>query len=152
VLAGDWGDGRGSLPVASLDGDIYLNTLVLEHRFSDRVTYVLQHDLGANSGLGPENAQWYAIVQYLTYEIDSCWQFGGRLEWFRDDDGVRIGEGANEAGAYYEATLGLNWKPHPNITVRPELRWDWFDGTAFPYDDGTEKDLFTGGIDAIFTY
>ncbi len=152
VLAGDWGDGTGRGGVASYDGSIYINSIVLEHILSDRLTYALQHDLGANWRSAGGDSLWYAIVQYLTYQINDCWQLGGRFEWYRDEDGVRVGQATADAGSYYDATLGLNWKPHPNLTVRPELRWDWFDGSQLPFDNGTEDDLFTFGVDAVFTY
>jgi hypothetical protein len=152
VLAGDWGDGTARGGVAGNDGNIYLNSIVLEHSLSDRWTYVLQHDLGVNWGLGADDSQWYAVVQYLTCRISTCWRVGGRLEWFRDEDGARVGGGPSDAGDYYEATLGLHFRPNPNLTFRPELRWDWFDGERLPYDDGTADDFFTFGMDAVFAY
>jgi hypothetical protein len=63
-----------------------------------------------------------------------------------------VGLTAADAGAYFDATFGLNWKPHPNLTVRPEVRWDWFDGSWLPFDNGTTADFFTFGLDAIVAY
>jgi hypothetical protein len=43
--------------------------------------------------------------------------------------------------------------------VRPEVRWDWYDGLAsgvngrpLPFNDGTEDSQFTAAFDVIFTY
>jgi len=52
----------------------------------------------------------------------------------------------------------LNWQPHPNLRIRPEVRWDWFDGQGRPFDSrdggntGTAKSQFTGGLDVVATF
>ncbi len=103
------------------------------------------------------------------------------MEWFSDDDGTRVGgvgrpselglgRGWSEgpavdqnligwAGDFYELTLGLNWRPHQNIIVRPECRWDWYSGPAngrsrFPFDSfsNTRINQFTFGTDLIVTF
>jgi hypothetical protein len=57
------------------------------------------------------------------------------------------------AGNYYNVTAGANWTPRENIVVRPEVRWDWSDGTmASPYDDLSSDSQFTAAIDAIITF
>ena len=38
--------------------------------------------------------------------------------------------GVGNAGDYYELTFGLNYKPHANITIRPEMRYDWYEGNV----------------------
>ena len=82
---------------------------------------------------------------------------GARYEWWRDDDGARVfnSNGAG-AGHYHDFTLTANWKPHPNVTIRPEIRWDWFDGVGQPYDPrggvGTSSSMFTGGGALIVSF
>ena len=144
---------------------------LLQHQVNDRVRYILQHDLGHADGLaGGNDAEWYGVNQYLLYTLNERWAAGLRFEWFRDDDGARVmgvGNflGANRgwqggpgfAGNFYEVTLGLNYKPRPNIWFRPEVRWDWYNGTTdpggnLPYDDGQGRDQFTAAIDMIITY
>ena len=57
------------------------------------------------------------------------------------------------AGNYYELALGANWTPSSNLVVRPELRWDWSDGTvAQPYDDFTKDSQFIAAVDAIILW
>jgi hypothetical protein len=132
--------------------------LVLSYRFTERVKYVIQHDLGVDqeAGLADQfglrrDGLWYSINQYLLYEIDDCWSLGLRFEWFRDAAGTRVGGigaphgwelGPNPssgtplanaadsgwAGHFYQITAGLNWKPRSWIILRPELRWDWYAG------------------------
>jgi hypothetical protein len=43
--------------------------------------------------------------------------------------------------------------------VRPEVRWDWYNGAAnpngpypYPYDDGTKLTQFTFGCDFVMTF
>ncbi len=137
-------------------------SLVFDWHVTDRVEYVLQHDLGWQEAVfagGQQDAEWYGINQYLYYTLNDCWRFGARLEWFRDDDGFRVTGsrtgnpfGGGLAGNYYAATLGANWIPSLNVIVRPEVRWDWFDGNGLPYDDGTSDDQFTAAVDVILRF
>lgn len=147
--AGNWGTGA-----IGNAGDIFFHSLLFTYKLNDKWTYVFQHDLASNTGVVPGGTEWYGIAQYLIYQINDCWSAGGRIEWFRDDDGVRVAP-PGKPGSYYEATLGLNYKPHANLLVRPEIRWDWFDGTpggARPYNNGLADSQFSGGFDVIFTF
>ena len=109
------------------------------------------------------NAEWYGLNQYLFYEINCCWKAGIRYEWFRDDDGARVvpTDPVNPnrgpfVGNFQAVTIGANWTPNDNLTVRPEVRWDWFGATApgltRPFDDGAKNSQFTIGIDAIYLW
>ncbi len=132
-------------------------SLVLSRKLNDDLTYVFQHDNGWQAddlGAGIDS-EWYGINQYLLYELNDCWSMGARFEWFRDDDGVRVPNWAGATGLsgnFLATTLGLNWRPTGNVTVRPEIRWDSFDGVANPFSDGRSNDQFTASFDAIFTF
>ncbi|MEN0109331.1 MAG: outer membrane beta-barrel protein, partial [Planctomycetota bacterium] len=70
---------------------------------------------------------------------------GGRLEWWKND------------GASYQAlTMGLNYRPHANFVIRPEVRYDWVasDGAAeaVSFTDADEYNNWSFGMDAIFTF
>ncbi len=150
VSAGNWGNGA-----VSTSGDIYMNSIVFNYKVTEKWTYILQHDLGINSNLpGGGETQWYGINQYLLRKINDCLSAGARFEWFRDDDGVRVVAGND--GNYYEATLGVNYKPHANLLFRPEVRWDWYDGAVagnnHPFNDGQSDSQFSAGFDMIFTF
>ena len=160
----------------TIDGDLTnrnISSLVLTYERCDW-TYVLQNDIGWQQGADPganftQWAEWYGVNQYLFYTINECWKAGARFEWFRDDDGVRVGgvrpgnplpvAGGQPgfAGNFYEVTFGLNWTPHANFTLRPEVRYDWYDGDSAPggvqpFDDGTEDDQFLYGVDLILVW
>lgn len=173
VNVGDWGDGRALTQGAVNNGDIFMQSIVLSHKYGDDWTYVIQSDLGINNqlppGAVPANAaltqtEWYGINQYLLKDINDFWGIGFRFEWFRDDDGVRVDRaGANtgtaaDAANYYAATAGVNWKPNANLTIRPEVRYDWRGGTdagaRFDPVAGTyrKNDLVTFGVDGVLTF
>ena len=144
VNTGDFGNISG--------GNVYMNSIVFQTSLTERLTYVLQHDLGNQSGAA--DAEWYGINQYLLYQLNECWGVGARMEWFRDDDGARVVAG--NAGSYYELTLGLNYKPHANVMIRPEIRYDGYDGDtgsgALPFNDGQSSYQWAGGFDVIVTF
>lgn len=150
-------------------------SIVFDYDINCRLKYVLQHDnfWQDNTGVvAGEDAEWYGINQYLFYTVNDCWKLGVRAEWFRDDDGARAagfgspiresaafnGAGnaipqAAAAGNYYNITVGANWTPRSNLTVRPELRFDWSDGTiGQPYDDFTKDSQMTAALDAILVF
>jgi hypothetical protein len=151
----------------------FLYSLIFHRQITERLGYVLQNDVGNTEGGDPRtgsDAEWYAIAQYLFYKINPCWTAGLRFEWFRDDDGARVAGVGNWigsdkgwtgapgfAGNFYELTAGLNWRPHANFCLRPEIRYDWYDGTTnlanqLPYGGGSDKNQLLLAADLIFTY
>ncbi|MEZ6046705.1 MAG: porin [Planctomycetaceae bacterium] len=126
-------------------------SIVVTQALSDKLTYVFQHDRGSQNGLvaGEQQSEWYGINQYLFYDLDCKNRVGLNYEWFRDDDGSQLGNGAAN---YYVLRAGLNHKLYECVTVRPEVRWDWADNGARPYDNGEDGSQFTFGTDVIWTY
>ena len=139
-----------------------LYSLVMNLQLTDNFSYVLQHDHGwQDDFFNPgQNAEWYGINQYLFYDVNDCWTLGGRFEWFRDDDGVRVTgvrptnpyQGGS-AGNFFQTSMGVNYRPTNNLVVRPEIRWDWFDGIGtLPFDGNRRASQFTGGFDVIWQW
>lgn len=159
-----------------LKGDRNMYSIVFSHQLYENLLYVFEHDLGwqqvavegADGGI--MSAEWYGINQYLIYDINDQWALGLRGEWFRDDDGYRVAglgtplgyTSGGFAGNFYEIALGLNYRPCPNIIVRNEVRWDWYDGAdgesddpangPRPFDDGNKDRQFLFGTNLIMTY
>ncbi len=128
-----------------------------------RMDYVFHQWLGsqADGAVNGDTAYWYGVDQYLYYALNDCWKAGMRFEWFRDEDGTRVGlnrpSNPNNppfVGNFYSVSAGVNWKPTRNFTLRPEIRCDWYDGDAqrLPYDDGTDSNQLLLGLDAILLY
>jgi hypothetical protein len=122
-------------------------------RASDELTLVANGDFGWESDGAPDgdNAIWWGVAGYATYNLNDMLALQGRLEYFDDDDGAR-GIGTR----VYEATFGVNIKPLPSneygagLVVRPEIRWDGADDDI--YNGGADDNQFTFGVDAIFAF
>lgn len=151
------------------DQDRFVQSLVFQWQVTNRFQYILVNNLGTENNALPDgsDAEWYGINQYFLYTINPRWSAGMRVEWMRDDDGVRIAgpgnipgvrawNGYGYAGDFYEITCGLNWRPNGNWVVRPEIRYDWYDGlagpTGLPFDGGSSDEQLTVGLDAIFSF
>ncbi len=155
-------DANTSLAVTLITGESYddsvdfnttMYSIVLSHNFSEKLHYVFQHDLGVmEDAVAPgEDADWYGINQYLTYDLNDQLSTGIRAEWFRDGDGTRInGFSAN----YYAVSLGINYAPTEWIKFRPEVRYDWADtnGAGGVFDNGTDDDQVAVAMDFVVTF
>jgi hypothetical protein len=128
-----------------------------------RTEYLFHQWLGSQDqgAVGGGTAYWYGLDQYLFHTINQCWKAGARFEWFRDEDGTRVGlnrpSNPNKVpffGNFYSISTGLNWTPRNYLTVRPEVRYDWFDGgqPVQPYNDGADDSQFLLAIDAILKF
>lgn len=141
-------------------------SLVLKREISSRLTYVFQHDLGIqrngtfDSNFEQVPANWYTVVNYLYYKMNEKTSLGVRCEWFNDPQLSRVlalpTTLGSTGGDYYEATVGLNWRPFNRCVVRPELRWDWSNvtpaGREGSYNEFTDKNQFTLGVDVLYTF
>ncbi len=139
------------------------------YNFSEKVQSVTQWDAGFqdNFDLAGNTAQFWSITQYLFYTINPCWKAGLRYDLFRDDDGTRLGglrfgglPGGNplplpsgNAGTVQAISAGLNFAPSANLRLRPEVRWDWFDGHGLPlFDDRAKNSQFTAAMDMVVLF
>ncbi len=134
-------------------------SIVISHNITDTLHYTFQHDLGVQeASQDADAAKWYGVNQYLTYDVNDKLATGIRFEWFRDEDGTRVGPiGRSNSlpggipNHYLAATVGLNYKPTPWLTFRPEVRYDWTtDGDAF--DDASDDDQLLISADMIIRF
>jgi len=147
-------------------------------KLGDKWQYVLEnttcHDSNDSATGGP--ASWTGFSNYLIYAINDCWGFGIRYEYFEDLDGavvpgIGLGGVATQyptavapnsliapvlGSKYNDLTLGLNWKPNKNVTMRTEVRWDWASNGpgagSKPYDDGASNSQFLWGNDIVVRF
>ncbi len=124
VTAGNFG-ARGD--------NAYSHSLLLDVTLTEKLNYVLQSDVLRVTNIDGQKEDDVGINQYLIYWHNDCVGVAARLEWWKD-----------EGVSHYEATYGVNVRPHANLTIRPEVRHDWQPGNAF--------DVTTFGIDAILTF
>jgi len=126
----------------------WLYSVVASHDITDNLHYLIQHDHGVEE-VGNVKAEWYGINQYLSYDINDQLSAGVRGEWFRDDDGARV---TGAAGNFFGVTAGINYAITGWLKIRPEVRYDWFDGRDDPFDGSTSDDQVTVAADVIVTF
>ena len=135
-------------------GKVYMHSIVMDLQLTDRLEWVIQSDLHHRDGQ-QNNVAAGGVNQYMFYKVNECWSIGGRFEWLYDRNGAFVNPGL-ASGSYYNLTGGINWKPHTNLTIRPEIRYDWFSGTYFPgglpFDDATTDEQLSFGVDLIMLY
>lgn len=138
---------------AKVDHNRTMYSLVLEHSFTDKLHYVLQHDHGnqEKTSFG-RAARWYGVNQYVFYDILHNLTAGLRMEWFRDDDGVRVNGFTDN---YIGVTGGLNYTPIAGFTIRPEVRYDRSTSnrkTDKAFDNGKDNDQILLSVSGIFRF
>jgi len=142
VIMGDFGridDGLGAVGQHRLsDSDGYLHSIVVDYDVNCRLKCIVQSNYGDNGlwyGNGNNNGKVFSVSNYLLYTLNCQWALGSRFEW------LKVG-GLNE---YASLTLGANYRPIPNVILRPEFRMDEFNGVGF-------QDQTSFGVDAIITF
>jgi hypothetical protein len=129
------------------DSSGYAHSIVLDFQLTERLNYVFQSDYLDNfifSGGGvPGIDKRWSIVNYLFYDLNECWAAGVRYEYYEDDRFV-----GQPAAHINSLTVGLNARLHPNVVLRPEVRWDDFDPAFKPFP----LDSTVFGIDAVITW
>jgi len=117
---GDFGTGFGLVA----DGS-FAQSVVLDYQINEKLNYVFHSDV-----LRAANYDTVGVNQYLIYQLTDCVSAGTRVEWWKA-----------QGASINAATVGLNIKPHANVTVRPEYRYDWSPS------GNTNKGLQTGVVD-----
>ena len=108
---------------------------------------------------GGEDASWYGVNVNWHYTINPELVASTRAEFF-NTDGVHVL--LPYAGDYKAVTANLSWTPRHNIRVRPEIRYDWYSGSATPFGAksiapppllaGTEDTQLTYSVDVTFFF
>jgi Putative beta-barrel porin-2, OmpL-like. bbp2 len=169
----------------------YFQTLVYTKKFSDDVTGVLQSDFGVQENgvvtaappgtIAPaapatgKPAYWYGVNSYLYWNQTCRTQWGTNFEWFRDEEGFRVGtllpspaspaargwnsgtpNGFGFAGNFWSCAFGPKHFFTPNIYGRAALRVDWYDGAkpggVSPYNAGTKDSQELVVFDVVATF
>ncbi|MCA9238630.1 MAG: outer membrane beta-barrel protein, partial [Planctomycetales bacterium] len=128
----------------------YSHSVVAIADLTDEIQYVFQSDLIGADNSAASNGGHYdtiGINQYLFYTVNDCVKAGARIEWWKAD-GVSVNEMA----------FGVNYKPHANVVVRPEIRYNWCPSDTLPYvmDSLGMNDAYLNqtifGCDVILTF
>lgn len=161
IITGDEDNNLAAFPRATEYTNRTRYSWLVDVPLTCRLEYVFHHWLGyqETGAANGDDADWYGIDQYLYYTINDCWKVGGRFEWFRDEEGTRVGlnrpsnpNNPSFVGNFWSLSAGVTWTPTTNLIVRPELRWDSFDGVGLPYADGTKDDQLLLAADVIWRF
>ena len=110
------------------------------HHWNDRFWQVVTFQaansyapIGGDTPPPPDyHQQSHTLYTYLGYHINPLWDLNGRIEWFRDLDGLRYpgGYGIPDTN-YVEMTVGPNYHPYKWLQYRPEIRYDHASNPAY---------------------
>jgi hypothetical protein len=119
--------------------------LILTRKLSDRLTWQFESLYGFTSNVPNIGfANWFGVVNYLSYQLAKNLTANARLEFFDDRQGQRTGF----AGLYTAATAGVIYKPYPWLWLRPEVRIDHNDSRPF---EG-KPNLFTATMNMVLRW
>jgi len=154
---------------------VYFNDIAITAKITDKFTSLTDLNYALNE---VSDAQAFGIAQYFTYAINSWLTAGIRGEIFWDDDGFYVFSFANNHDpmralegeptidprtvgggktTYGAITAGVNIKPPvpkplAGLAIRPEIRYDCSLNDTRPFNNSSDRDQFTAGIDFIVTF
>ncbi len=130
-------------------GDGYSHSFVADYTLSKKWEYVFQSDLldTDNTAAGGIGNLSYGANNYLFYTVNDCWKWGTRAEWWKSNT---IG---NDMHSFYEVATGPNYKYNANLTIRPEMKFNWCPAeTTVENTTGGQFSHAIFGIDALYTF
>jgi len=153
----------------------YLSDITTTWKITDKLTSITDLNYALDE---VSDAQAYGIAQYFTYAINTWLTAGIRGQIFWDDDGFYVVSFANTHDpmralegeptidprtvgggktTYGAITAGVNIKPPmpkplAGLAIRPEIRYDCSLNDTRPFNNSSDRDQFTAGIDFIVTF
>lgn len=149
----------------------YLNDITATIKLTEKLTSITDMCYSRDDSV---DAQAYGIAQYFTYAVNDKLSLGVRGEVFRDDSGFFVGQfqlnndyinfergdfsklGSQTVSGgdttYGALTLGLNYKPIPSLLIRPEIRYDNALNGTKPFNDSSDRDMFTGALMVSYSF
>jgi hypothetical protein len=154
----------------------YLNDITIVAKLTEQLTSITDLNYIYDE---TANAAGYGIAQYFSYALNDLIAIGLRAEVWRDADGFYVASFAQNddaadslrggnvtidprtvgggATTYGAVTLGLTIKPPivkpaGGLLIRPEVRYDRSLNGTHPFNDSTDRDQLTAGLDVIFSF
>jgi hypothetical protein len=131
--------------------------LVATIKPASRLTFALNYDYGQEeavalaetAGGGTANASWQGVAVYGRVTLSPAAALILRAEWFDDPQGARTGY----VQTLKEITFTPEFKPHPHVIVRGDVRKDWSNRDVFELGDGTfGSSQMTVSLNGIFVF
>jgi hypothetical protein len=102
------------------------------------------------NGPGFSGATWWGANALVTYQYRKDLAFSARAEHFNDKDGFILFPSSAARGSINAITLGSRYDLSGNISLRPELRYDWQSGTDDKaFGNGRNQSQFTALVEAL---
>lgn len=103
------------------------------------------------TGPGFDGAHWWGANAVVTYQIRPDLSFSVRGEHFSDPDGFTLFPTTTARGDFNAITAGFRYDLNHNVSIRPELRYDWFDAIEHdrPFDNGRDRTQLTATVQAL---
>lgn len=108
-----------------LRGNGYYQNLSAAYQVSDRLQVAVE-----STWLDTNTVEEFGVASYGIFKINDCWSAGTRAEYWRSE-----ATGSSTQTSVHSYTYGLNYRPHQNIVMRPEIRTDY--GNAAVADGST---------------
>ncbi len=101
------------------------------------------------TGPGFNGAHWWGANSVLTYQQRKDLSYSVRAEYFADPQGYVLPSLAK--GEMNAITAGLRYDLNRNVTLRPELRYDWFTDSAGakPFGGGHDSSQLMGTVQLL---
>ncbi|MDR0328702.1 MAG: porin [Planctomycetaceae bacterium] len=122
---------------------VSVHSLVTTTQVTKRVKYTFDWTL-----LDAVGCHSYGLNNEVIFQANKKWAFGTRF-------GMLKGTGAWSTAdtEMYTVALGANWTPNKWLTVKPEVRYDWFDPSTYTvFGNGSSEHQFTGGMSAVVKF
>jgi hypothetical protein len=106
------------------------------------------------TGPGFSGAHWWGVNSSVTYQYREDLAFSGRAEHFSDPHGFVLFPVSVARGAFNGMTLGLRYEATRNLSLRPEIRYDWFTGNDSdrPFGKGRDRQQATATMQALYYF
>ena len=134
--------GGGSQYLALSSTDEYLDRFVGylngSHQLTPKALLLFESVYGYQEGgdLSPlpfaitRNSSFYGLNVGLRYQLAENIHVGSRIEWYTDENAANVlwGSVGATGGDVWALTANLDWAISPFLLVRPELKFDTYDG------------------------
>jgi hypothetical protein len=105
-------------------------------------------------GPGFDGASWWGANAVVTYQVQPQLSWSLRGEHFSDPDGFILFPTTTARGDFNAVTTGFRYDVNKNLSLRPELRYDWFDGRDHdrPYGNGRDGTQLSTMVEALYYF
>jgi hypothetical protein len=105
-------------------------------------------------GPGFDGAHWWGANAVLTYQQRPDLSWSVRAEHFADPDGFILLPVSTARGDFNALTAGLRYDLNKYISLRPEVRYDVFDGDNDdqPFGNGRDRSQLSGLVEALIYF